>query len=111
MATQQRHSEDDDQRRRVSDRWHVGKEIPLALILAVGLQTVGFTWWMAQLSSKVDAAVGTIGEFKTERYTREDARRDRQLLDQQFQSMTTRDTELERRINGIDVRLDRLERK
>ena len=29
------------------------------------------------LSNKIDNAVATIGEFKTERYTREDARRDR----------------------------------
>jgi len=34
--------------------WHIGKEIPLAIILAIGLQTFGAVWWFANLSAKVD---------------------------------------------------------
>lgn len=94
--------------RRLQDRWHFGKEIPIALIIAVGMQTVGGIWWMAQLSTKLDNAVATINEFKTERYTREDARRDRVVLDQQFENALNRDREMERRVNAIENRLDRV---
>lgn len=96
------------QNRRVSDRWHFGKEIPIVLVLAVLAQTAGGIWWMAQLSSKIDAAVANISEFKTERYTREDARRDRLILDQQFTGGQTADRELERRINSLENRMDRI---
>jgi uncharacterized protein HemX len=97
--------------RRVSDRWHIAKDVPIALIAAVLIQTAGGIWWMAQLSSKIDHAINTINEFKTERYTREDARRDRELLEQKFQAVSTRDAELDRRINSVEARTERLERK
>lgn len=97
-------------RRRFEDRWHVGKEVPIVLILAVLAQTAGGIWWMAQLSAKIDAAVGSITEFRTERYTREDARRDRELVEQKFREAEKRDSELERRINQNETRVDRLER-
>lgn len=92
------------------ERWHVGKEVPLVLIAAVLVQTAGGIWWMAQMSSELKTAVASLQEFKTERYTREDARRDRELQEQKFQTMQTRDQELERRINSNDTRLDRVER-
>lgn len=95
----------------VPDKWRVGKEIPIVLVAAVVVQTAGGIWWMAQLSGKLDAAVATIVEFKSERYTRDDARRDRELLDQKMTVGVTRGNELERRINNNDSRLDRLERK
>lgn len=90
-------------------RWHVGKEVPIVLIAAVLVQTAGGIWWMAQLSGKLDAAVVTIVEFKSERYTREDARRDRELIEQKMAVGVTRGNELERRINSNDSRVDRLE--
>ena len=36
------------------DRWHVGKEIPLALIFALFVQTAGWVWWAATQSAKLD---------------------------------------------------------
>ncbi len=100
-----------EERRRVTDRWHMGKEIPIVLVLAVLLQTAGGIWWMAQLSSKIDTAVANISEFRSERYTREDARRDRDLLDQKLQTQKLLDDVSDRRMNSLDARLERLERK
>lgn len=97
--------------RRREDRWHVGKEVPLVLVIAVLAQTAGGIWWMSQLASKIDNAITTISEFRSERYTREDARRDRELLETKFQALSARDQELDRRINSNDARLDRVERK
>lgn len=96
--------------RREKQSWHVGKEIPLALILAVVVQTAGFVWKFSELSSKVDVAVATLAEFKGERYTREDARRDRELSDQKLSAHEQIEHELDRRMTTSEARLDRLDR-
>lgn len=93
------------------ERWHLAKDVPLVLIGAVIIQTVGAIWWIAQLSGKIDNVVITIQEFKNERYTREDARRDRELIDQKLQTFSQADREFDRRLNNTEGRVDRLERK
>ena len=82
--------------RREHPKWHVGREVPLALIFTILVQTGAGVWFMSQLSSKVDRALEQLSEFKAERYTKEDARRDRELYIQ-----STRD--LERRLNDVEA--------
>ena len=94
-------------RRRIADRWHVGKEIPIVLVAAVVLQTAGGIWWMAQLSAKIDNAIGTIAEFKGERYTRDDARRDRELMEQKLEQQRAVDREFDRRMTGMETKIER----
>jgi septal ring factor EnvC (AmiA/AmiB activator) len=36
------------------DPWHLDKRVPLALILALLVQTAGMVWWAATISSRVD---------------------------------------------------------
>jgi hypothetical protein len=96
---------------RVTDRWHLGKEIPLTVIGLLVAQTAGYIWWLSHLSFTVDNAVVQMSEYKAERYTREDARRDRELLDQRFQAQKLIDNDIERRTTGLEARIDRLERK
>lgn len=84
------------------DRWHVGKEVPLALLLAVLVQTGGGIWWLAQLSAKIDAAIATLSEFRVERYTREDARRERELVLTLIEQQKQRDAEHERRLAALE---------
>ncbi len=85
--------------RRASDdepeRWHIGKEIPLAVLLMLFVQTGGGIWWAANVSAKIDYAISTMEEFRRERYTREDARRD-------LEAMKARDSEHDRRLNMIE---------
>jgi hypothetical protein len=93
-------------RRRASDdraeRWHIGKEIPLAVLLMLFIQTGGGIWWLAQVSAKIDYAIATMEEFKRERYTREDARRDKEAMDQRIEAQRQRDVEHERRLQVIE---------
>ena len=35
-------------------KWHIGKEVPLATIVVLLLQTAGALWWAAQVAAKVD---------------------------------------------------------
>jgi hypothetical protein len=99
-------SEPKPERRRASDnekeRWHIGKEIPLAVLLMLFIQTGGGIWWLAQVSAKIDYAISTMEEFKRERYTREDARRDNELMVQRIESQRARDIEHERRIDSLE---------
>lgn len=98
---------DDDTapKRRESDRnerWHIGKEIPLAVLLMLFVQTGGGIWWLAQVSSKIDYAIATMEEFKRERYTREDARRDGMLIESRIDAQRARDIEHERRMDMLE---------
>jgi hypothetical protein len=70
------------------------------------LQTGGGVWWLAQMSSKIDRAVETLAEFKAERYTREDARRDRELLLTMIEQHRTRDAEQDRRITQMEIHVN-----
>lgn len=90
--------------RRKQEKWHVGKEVPIAVLFTLVVQTGGGIWWLAQVSSKIDYAVSTMQEFKAERYTRDDARRDRELAQQ-------RDAEHDRRLAAIEASLDVLKRR
>lgn len=90
--------------RRARDKWHVGKEIPIAVLFAVLVQTAGGIWWAASLSAKIDSAIATIAEFRAERYTKEDARRDRELILQIIEAQRQRDLEHERRLADVEAR-------
>jgi len=90
--------------RRKQEKWHVGKEVPIAVLFTLVVQTGGGIWWLAQVSSKIDYAIATMQEFKAERYTRDDARRDRELAAQ-------RDAEHDRRLAAIEASLEILKRR
>lgn len=90
-------SPDFDDTNRRKDRWHVGREIPIAVLMMLAIQTAGGIWWAASLSQKLDSVINQVAELRAERYTKEDARRDMDL-------MKVRDAELERRIASIETR-------
>lgn len=78
------------------ERWHVGKEIPLALIFVLVVQTGGWIWWAATQSAKLDYLTSMMGEFKSAQYTQEDARRDKEIL-------IGRDVDIMRRVELLEV--------
>lgn len=44
-------------RRRANDdaSWHLDKKVPIALILAIAVQTAGIVWWGATTSERLNA--------------------------------------------------------
>ena len=90
----------DERRRR--EPWHVGRDIPLALIITIVAQTAGAVWWASGQSSKLDRAIEMISEFRVDRYTKDDGRRDQQLISQMMESFRQTDRELERRLLGCE---------
>lgn len=43
--------------------WHLDKRVPLALILALLLQTVSAVWWAATIDSRVSNNEGTLSRL------------------------------------------------
>jgi len=84
-----------DERRQNRERWHVGREIPIAVVLALIVQTVSGIWWAAGLSAKMDSTQAQIIELKSDRYTSSDARRDNDLSRLRAENMERRITTLE----------------
>lgn len=39
---------------RKRDRWHVGKEVPLAFVVAFLVQLAGFVWYASSITKQVD---------------------------------------------------------
>jgi hypothetical protein len=94
---------DDEQlveRRRPPRRepWHVAHDIPIALIATLLVQTAGAIWWASGVTAKLDRAIEQISEFKQDRYTKEDGRRDQALLFQMLEGLRQSDRDLERRV-------------
>ncbi len=77
--------------------WHVGKEIPLAMIFAIIVQTMGAVWWAAVLSTKLDDLSYQVAALTADKYSSKDAEKDKQMVMQQ--------------INFVSSRVDKLERK
>jgi hypothetical protein len=80
-----------------SERWHVGKEIPLAIIFAISVQTLGGVWFAATYVAKIDTLTSLMSEFKATQYTQDDARRDKEAT-------TARTNDLVRRVEKLEER-------
>lgn len=92
------------QQQSTRERWHIGKEIPAAVLLVLLAQLVGGIWWLATLSYKLDSAIMQLAEYRTDRYTKDDGRRDRELIVQIVESLRQRDAEHERRLDVLETR-------
>lgn len=80
---------------RRTDRWHVGREIPLAVIFAITMQTMGGIWFAATYVAKIDTLTSLMSEFQATQYTQADAIRDKE-------SNSARTNDLVRRIERLE---------
>lgn len=86
----------DPHRNQKPDRWHVGKEIPLAMMFAIATQTAGGIWFAATQTAKLDSVGSMVAELKQSQYTVNDARRDMLIGE-------ARDKDMARRIDILEV--------
>ena len=75
--------------------WHVGKEIPLAIIFAIFIQTAGVIWWAATLSSKLDDLSYQVAAINADKYTKSDSDKDQRYFNQ-------RQSDVERRVTNLE---------
>lgn len=81
-----------------TEKWHIGKEIPLALLFLMAGQTAVGIWWAATQTAKTDTLIQMVAEFRNNQYTKDDARRDNELS-------TSRHHENKRRIDVLEQRM------
>lgn len=91
-----------DRRRPEKERWHIGKEVPITFVATIFVQTLIFVWAASGLYTKVENVVEQLRTFATERYTKEDARRDKELMLLVVDALKTRDNEMERRVLKLE---------
>jgi hypothetical protein len=82
-----------------SNKWHVGKEIPLAMIFALLFQTAGVIWWAASLSGKIDNLTEQVAELKSDKRLQENSFKDIAVIEQRVVSNERRLLLLEARIH------------
>jgi hypothetical protein len=91
---------------RRANNWHVAREIPVAVVLTLIIQTIAGVVFFTNLSAKVDTALDTLREFKQERYTRLDAERDRALLLEIIGSMRAQHSDIYKRLESVEQKVD-----
>lgn len=77
---------------RKDESWHVGKEIPLAMLFAVLIQTMAAVWWAASFSAtitgKLDNLSYQVASLTADKYSQHDAARDFALIEEKLRSTT-----------------------
>lgn len=68
----------------INNKWHVGKEIPLAMIFALLCQTAGVIWWAASLSGKIDSLAEQVAELKSDKRLQENSFKDIAVIEQRL---------------------------
>jgi hypothetical protein len=87
-----------------TDSWHLDKKVPLALIMAMAIQTVGVIWWAASLSTRVDHQEREIASLvMSEQQTKQEARRISEWLARVDERIAAQ-TELLRRLETTLIR-------
>ena len=95
------YAEDNEKER--NKKWHVGKEIPLALILTLIAQTVGVVWWAATISTTQKAdhdafVVATAVQQTVDRKQDEESKRAEDRVVVQLDKLNTKVDKLIERI-------------
>lgn len=85
-------------------KWHIGKEIPLALIGTIIAQTVAAIWWAAGVSRDIYYIKQDIVYLKAQFEISA-------ALNGQVQRNNDHNLEQDRRLNELEARLHELERK
>jgi len=80
---------------RRQESWHVGKEIPLAMLFAIFLQTAGAIWWAATMSAKLDDLSYQVASLTADKYSQKDAERDKELISEKIRNISYRIEKIE----------------
>lgn len=81
------------------ESWHVGKEIPIAMLFAVAIQTGGALWWAASFSATVTAKLDSlsmqVAALTADKYSMHDAEKDQALVNEKLDNLKTRMDKME----------------
>lgn len=89
------HMTNEDEQKERGKRWHVGKEIPIALIAGLFIQTAGLIWGASALFSRVDyieraSSVAMVAQVTIDKRQDDDARRSEDRIVAQLDKINTK---------------------
>lgn len=87
---------------RRNNHWRFTKDIPLSLLFLIIGQTFGFVWFLAGQNAALNLVIKQVADGQAHGYTKDDAFKDRELLDQRFLNYTQRTEELVRRLTLVE---------
>lgn len=83
-----------------SEHWHIGKEIPIALVLGIIAQTMMAIWWASGVSTELSHLSDDVNELRKQRYTQNDYTKDAAVMSQRI-------VDAERRLAGLEEKRGR----
>lgn len=86
-------------------RWRLTKDISITTVGFIFLQTVLFTWFLAGQNAKLTAVASDNEQDKATRYTKDDARHEREFMEQKFLLIQNKEDELTRRVTLVEGRI------
>ena len=93
---------------KLKEGWHLDKRVPVSLILAIIIQTVGFVWFLSDLDNRVDNNTDAISEAAEEVIgIEQDLSAIRRTANSQSVSLGRIDVQL----NNIEAILNRIENR
>lgn len=79
-------------------RWRVTKDIPISTVIFITLQTIALVWFLAGQNAKLTSLSDDSVLDKATRYTKDDARHEREFMEQKFQLYQKDVDDMKRRI-------------
>lgn len=96
--------------RRAQETWHVGREIPIALLVAFIIQTGGIVWWAATFQADFKNLVRQVDGIAIRQFTQKDGMimiADSKSKDIEHDWLLTN---LEARVKDAELKLREIER-
>jgi len=93
-------AEHENERR--AEKWHVGKEVPIAVVVFLIGQTFGYIWFAATQTAQLGTLTALMKEFKEAQYTLSDARRDQEHQAARSMNNSRRIDEMVRRVEVLE---------
>lgn len=88
--------------------WRLSKDIPISVVGVIIMQTLIAVWFIAGLSNGLSQVVKDNAESKATAYSKEDARHEREFMEQKFLLLQNKDEEITRRIALLEAQLNEL---
>lgn len=94
-----------------NNRWHLSKDIPISMLGVLLLQTILFTVFITNLAAKVNSVVEDNVAAKLTVYSKDDARHEREFMEQKLIILSNKDEEMLRRISLLEGAVGELRAK
>lgn len=89
----------DDRR---NNHWRLTKDVSLPLLLGLIGQTLYLVWSVAGQNAALNTVIKTVAEAQALSYTKTDAYKERELMDQRFLNHSNREDEILRRLTIVE---------